>query len=136
MRHFIYSVHACSSSRWAKGYTEFYMTDIENPSRNNPVMSAVVLQVGETEEVFDKEKELYHPSTEILVKIFRATYNSKEVGYSIKEQKGYLFSIRKNHISAFLYDCECDIDLVLKMYQSMDINDPKFVNWNYQVSKG
>ena len=136
MKHFIYSVHACGSSRWAKGYTEYYMTDVENPSRNNPVMSAVVLQIGETEEVFDEVKELYHPSMDILVKIIRATYNSKEVGYSIKEQKGYLFMIRKYHISSFLYDCECDIDHTLKGYQSLDVNDPNFVNWNYQVSKG
>ena len=136
MKHIIYSIHACGSSRWSKGYTEFYMTDVEKPSRSNPVMSAVVLQIGETEEIFNNESESYQPSTEILVKICRAIYNSKEVGYSINEQKGYLFRIRKDRVSSFLYDCECDIDIVLKGYDSLDINDPKFVNCNYQVSKG
>jgi hypothetical protein len=136
MKHLIYSIHTVCSSRWAKGYMEFYMTDVEHPTKDNPVMSVIVLQVGETDERFNRDKELYQPSSDIPVRITRAIYNSKEVGYSIKEQKGYILNIQKKDIISFIKDCEINIDLLLEDCKSYDVDDPKFVSWKYQVSKG
>lgn len=136
MRHYIYSVHAIGGSKWSKGYSEFYMTDTITPTSDHPVMSVIVLQLGETEENFNKETGGYCPSNEIVVRICRALYNDKKDGYGIKEQKGYVFSILKTDIGMFIKDCEKDIDWVLKEEIGMDVNDPRYVNWNYQVSKG
>jgi len=135
-KHYIYSVHAISSSRWSKGYTEYYITDVVKPSRDNPIMSSIVLQIGETEEIFKKESEAYQPSTDIVVRLNRVLYNDKGTGYSIKDQKGYLFSIDKQYITTVLMLCLNDIDQLLENRISLDVNDTKFLNWTYQVSKG
>jgi hypothetical protein len=133
MKHYIYSVHACSGSRWSKGYTEFYMTDEIIPTAKNPVMSVIVVQIGETEEIITSGVESSRPSNEVIVKLCRATYNNDP--YGMKEQKGYIFNILKQDIPSFLRDCGFDIDLVLKGTESMDVNDSRYVNWNYQVGK-
>jgi hypothetical protein len=99
-------------------------------------MSSIVLQIGETEEIFKKESEAYQPSTDIVVRLNRVLYNDKGTGYSIKDQKGYLFSIDKQYITTVLMLCLNDIDQLLENRISLDVNDTKFLNWTYQVSKG
>lgn len=135
-KHYIYSVHIVGGSKWSRGYVEYYITDVLNPSRNNPVMSSIILQIGETIENFNKETESYKPSTNIVVRLNKVCYNDKDTGYSIKEQKGYVFDVDKQYITTILSLCLNDIDQLLENRVHLDINDPKFINWNYQVSKG
>jgi len=135
MKHYIYSVHAISGSKWSKGYSEFYMTDEIIPTAAHPVMSVAVVQIGETEEVFVPDKQMYCPSNTVQVRICRALYTYKKDVYGMEEQKGYVFTIHKTDIGGFLSDCQYDIDLLLKIDIPMDVNDPRYVNWNYQVAK-
>ena len=136
MKHFIYSVHACGGSRWSKGYTEFYLTDVKNPTAEKPVMSVIVLQLGETEEIVlgGSCLDASRPSLMITVRICRATYNDKP--YGMREQKGYLFQISKYDVDILLCMCQEKIDEFLEGKKAMDVNDADYVNWNYQVSKG
>jgi hypothetical protein len=132
MKHYIYSVHSCSGSKWSKGYSEFYFTDIKQPTGANPVMSVIVLQIGDTEEKFIPNTDSYAPAVEVPVRICRATYN-KLPQYGMKEQKCYLFNLVKYDIRFLIGMCEDNIDDFLVGKEEMDVNDPKYVNWGYQV---
>jgi hypothetical protein len=133
MNHFIYSIHACSGSRWSKGYTEFYFTDRKNPTGDNPVMSVIVLQLGETEELVlgGSSLDASVPSITVMVRIVRATYDEKP--YGMKEQKGYLFPLSKYDIGVLIGMCQDKIDTFLEGKEVFDVNDSRFVNWGYQV---
>jgi hypothetical protein len=136
MIHSIYSVHVVGGSRWSKGYTEFYLTDAPAPTGKNPVMSVIVLQIGPTDELFNKDLQEYRPSEMVCCRICRVTYNSLITGYGIESQKGYLFQLCKYDISLLIGMCQDNIDGFLEGKVAMDINDSEYSNWNFQVSKG
>jgi hypothetical protein len=131
MKHYIYSVHACGGSKWSKGYTEFYMTDEIIPTAAHPVMSVIVLQIGETEEIITPGVESSRPSNDVTVRICRATYNNAP--YGMKEQRGYMFRLTKYDIGILIGMCQDNIDAFLEGKEAMDINDARYVNWNYQI---
>ena len=130
MKHFIYSVHTNGGSRWSKGYIEFYMTDKVSPSVESPVMSVVVLHIGDTEEVM--VGDVYRPSKEVPVRILRATYSSED-GYELSGQRAYLFNIIRNDIPELIKNCCDDIDVVLSGRKYIDVKDPMNTNWNSRV---
>jgi hypothetical protein len=129
MKHFIYSIHAIGGSKWSEGYTEYYITDILNPSKDNPVMSVIVLQVGETIELFNGDLQEFRPSNEVTLRICRALYYGKNEGYGIKEQKGYLFPINKNDIPNIISNCLENIDYLLNGKVALDINSREYLDW-------
>lgn len=130
MKHYIYSIHACSASKWSKGYTEFYLTDNKNPTGKNPVKSVIVLQISETEEIFVNES--YKPSLEVTVRLCRATYGD---GHMIKEQRGYVFQLSKYDIDILLGMCQDKVDAFLEGKVGMEVNDSRYVNWNYKLPR-
>jgi hypothetical protein len=110
------------------------MTDIKNPIPDNPVKSVIVLQIGETEEIVVPGLESSRPSEMVNVRLIRATYS--DAPYSMREQRGYLFELCKYDINVLLSMCQEKIDEFLEGKESLDVNDSRFVNWNYQVSRG
>jgi hypothetical protein len=132
MQHFIYSVHACSGSKWSKGYTEFYMTDTKTPTAERPVKSIIVLQIGETEEIVKPGTYDSHPSESITVRLIRAVYNDD---HTMKSQNGYLFELTKYDIAVLIIMCQEKIDEFLEGKEVFDVNDSRFVNWGYKVAE-
>ena len=131
MKHYIYSVHAVGGSRYSKGYSEYYLTDRPFPTAENPVKSVVVLQIGETEEVFIETINALRPSDVITIRLCRATYNdTMEIS-----QCGYIFITDKHDIPKLIMDCCADVDttviadIVKNGVSKMSVEDPNYIEW-------
>jgi hypothetical protein len=135
MKHYIYSVNTSCSSKWSKGYLDFYLIDVLEPIPDNPALSVVILQIQETNEIYNEDVKGYRPSKEVLVRICRATYNERPIEYGIKEQLGYIFSIDKSQIPNIISQCQNDVDSLLNQYGPIDVNSRDYCNWNFKVSR-